>query len=202
MKTLFLLLLLPSLALAQRDLNLVLIDGPYALTDQQVDQVVQNVATKVSDPGIGFRRIRKIRVSDKCSKWLNLANSLTYYNCQKKALQKLKFSKNQGYIHFVAPPMVVGNLGYVGGWSDGKCMRKTTRVHSLGNGISANLATGQDRLGLSSLVMSHELAHSTGALHDPQSTIAVMHPNAGYYFTLLGFLPWSKTSVSAIKKCR
>jgi len=181
------------------DLNLVLINGSYSITEEQSNSMIQLAAQSLGEASVGFRRIRKLRVNDKCVDKLSLAKSHSYFSCQKKALQKFKFSKNKGYIHFIAPPMVQGNFGYVGGYSDARCVRTTSRVHSIGNAINVRMPSGLPGLPLSSLVMAHELGHSSGAGHD--NSVSVMHPNAGYHFNQLGYLPWSQASKNQIKGC-
>lgn len=183
------------------DLNLVLINGQYAISDEEVNQVIQSSAAKLSEAGVGFKRIRKTRVADQCAQLNNLAKRLSYYACQKRALQKKRFNNYRGYTHFIAPPMVEGSFGYVAGVSDARCVARTSRSYSLSNAIAIRLPSGLPGLPLSGLVMTHEIGHSTGAGHDPASSLTVMNPNAGFLFNQHGDLPWSESTKNQIRKC-
>lgn len=183
------------------DLNLVLINGQYAISDEEVNQVIQSSAAKLSEAGIGFKRIRRLRLEDKCEALNRLSTKSNYFSCQRKGLQKYKFSKNKGYLHFIVPPMIEGNLGYLGGISESRCVAKTSRSYSISNAIAIRKPSGLPGLPLSGLVMTHEIGHSTGAGHDAAGSLTVMDPNAGAWFNVFGDLPWSQSTKNQIRKC-
>lgn len=194
--------LLPTTSHAKpHDLNLVLITGPYAINDEDVNQVVQLSAAKLSEAGIGFKRIRRLRLADKCEALNHLSTKASYFSCQRKALQKYKFSKNKGYLHFIVPPMIEGTFGYLAGISEGRCVAKTSRSYSISNAIAIRKPSGLPGLPLSGLVMTHEIGHSTGAGHDAAGSLTVMDPNAGAWFNVFGDLPWSQSTKNQIKRC-
>ncbi len=162
------LLLLASLAHAA-PIEIIAVNGPYAVSNDQVKEIYQQANIMLSEAHIGGPMKRPIyRIDDQWPTYNNfdLAQS-RYYN----TLHWLEVQPqhNQHWIrHYIMfPPMTQsGVTGWIGGWTRKICMDRDSARYSSGNAVAFNPQSGISRIGKSAIVIAHEIAHMMGAQHD------------------------------------
>lgn len=163
-----------------RKVALIVLKGPYSISLRQSKAMFQTVKKFYSPIGYNLVLVRNKKINDPCKRIPNTLDA----NLQKYACLALHFYVRKDlypgqYKHyFVAPPMIQGGVSWQGGFSSGIC--KFGRSFSMGNAIAKRIPTGEDRLQAGAIVCGHELGHQYGCKHY-DTTINLMHSNAGYY---------------------
>jgi hypothetical protein len=178
-KWLFLICLLPSIALAQRrNVTVVYLEHPDSSL-LQLNKAEAKIAVQGTNKlfrQLGMRiQIRNLRFDqDPAPHITGLSPESRVYKISYLTSWGQKYRGRADAVHYMVAPL---DGGYMAGVARATCSNNTRLAHSL-----SNVKTG--RVDTAIVTMAHEIAHTFGAGHwDMQPN--VMHSNA------LSYLPWS-----------
>lgn len=195
MKHLLALLLFPALALADVNVHLVLVRGPYAISKPGANTVMAKALAEYKAIGRPIRFYKVTEIDDPEPMLQTLSTKYPKYYALKKYANKMHWLKKKTVVHFLTPPKVEANgIRYIDGLAS-QCSFKSGGVSSSA-GQEYN-QYGANRVNMTTVSLLHELAHSRCANHD-NSNINIMN-DAPLPFADQG-LHFNKKAIKEMKK--
>lgn len=196
--------LIASLAHAA-PIEIIAVNGPYAVDNQQIKQIYDQANIMLSEAKIGGPMKRPIyRIDDQWPTYNNfdLAQS-RYYNTLHWLEVQPGHNQHRIRHHIIFPPMTQsGYTGWIAGLTRKICMDRDSSRYSSSNAIAFNLISGESRIGKSAIALAHEIGHMMGAQHDNTDN-NIMNKDALSFYHVGDPLPhWNAKALQEMRNCK
>lgn len=183
--------------LATKDLYLVAVPGPYAVTDAELLDVYSRASYYFRELRIGFRMSYIRRGANPCPGYSDsryaVYDSLECFQADAK-----QYTRKNLIVYYVTPPTVEGGRdAFIAGIADvcGDVAVGNAEAYKLQNGL-----LGEARIDQSATIMAHETAHLLCAKHYDKK-INLMYSSANFYTSQYhGRLPVVKATKRQVRR--
>lgn len=209
MRALLILVLLPSLALAQQriDLKPVFVRNGEATiaSAQSYYSMLSETKAEFARIGVYINILPLKLIDDPCPQYNTFALQTQKLLCLGSVARRLKLLRNGQITHFTLPVMLEATgQKLLGGLARTTCARRYGRLSYLYSYSIANAAeisqSGESRYRHSEVAMKHEIGHVLGAEHDDYSP-NIMHSAANIFVKDHWPLKFNQPAIDQIKRC-
>lgn len=174
--------------------TLLLVTGPYSLSVGEARIVIDKSKAHYTEAGINLKVKRIYKIRDRHANLETISESRRKFELYRSFVRRVGYG-GKGRTHALLPPMLEpSGLRYIGGFGEGGTCHGR---FSLSNGAPVR-SNGMEGLTMSSIALSHEVAHTAGAEHK-DGIINIMHPAALQFSGQpIGFL---QSTVYRMKRC-
>lgn len=198
-KTLLLSLLLPTAALAETPLRVVLLGSTGAPAAQQMALVSAIATTKLDGAGRPVAVTKVVsRPTDPCASQNQLLGFPSQFGCYERIAQSLRrFSRGPTIV--VSGPMVANGQLFIGGAAKSNACSRHISRRVAWTALTPQNVVGESRINASGIVMAHELGHVFGAVHT--NDVSIMSTNA-IALSFTNNLSFNAESGAIMRSCR